>query len=558
MGQVHGEIAAGERAQIAARERVAGDRESLARSVAGDRTSLARGGLRAIARLSLVCGWRFARRRGMRRVARWGLAAWWSPLLRWGLLWGWRLLARRRRNAHVVRHDATVASRSVRRGAIVGIAVAFLTLSAAASASAQTASPAWELTSVHGPTNVPLTPSVNEVYKLTVRGSSGKYSLTFENQETGEFGTTKLIPFGASALEVQEALEKLKEGEHKAIGEGNVNVTGGPGDEHGTKPYLIEFVGALGGRDLGTEALTIEETTLSEAEEERCEAEGAECEPEVTLATPGSRDIVDYQVIPRNTGGAAAKPPAPGQPITIRDNLPAGLTTQATAEGNDWSCAVAESKAEEKRRKEAKLPEGAGRAQIQCTSEATVNPDSQAEPIAFQAVVRHERRQRRLDARKRCQHQRRRRSDGRYRRSRAGQRYARSVRHPRLHGRHVQRQRRNLHAGRGAPVRGDHELLLQHRADLRQGRTGDAAGSARQRQGRRCQAARRVHRQPAGRQALLAGRIHLRPAGRSRAGSRRLPGRIPGRLSRRLLSRLRGRTAEGGGLQPAAACRRTG
>ncbi len=281
-----------------------------------------------LARLSLVWGWRFARRRGVRRAARWGLVAWWSPLLRWGLLCGWRLLARPRRNAHVVRHDArcvtSVARRGDRRVATAGLVAAFLALSAAASASAQTASPAWELTSVHGPTNVPLTPSVNEVYKLTVRGSSGKYSLTFENEETGEFGTTKLIPFDASAQEVQEALEKLKEGEHKAIGEGNVKVTGGPGDEHGTKPYSIEFVGALGGRDLGTEALAIEETTLSEAEEERCEAEGAECEPEVTLATPGSRDIVDYQVIPRNTGGAAAKPPAPGQPITIRDNLPGG------------------------------------------------------------------------------------------------------------------------------------------------------------------------------------------------------------------------------------------
>jgi hypothetical protein len=375
MGQVDGEIATSER-------------------IAGGRAPVARRGLRMLARFSLVWGWRFARRRGARRAAQWGLLAWWSPILRWGLLCGWWLLARSRGNAdavrgnaHVVRDGGVVLRRGVRRVATVGLVAAFAAVLAAASASAQTASPAWELTSVHGPTNVPLTPSVNQVYKLTVRGNAGKYSLTFENEETGEFGTTKLIPFGASALELQEALEKLKEGEHKAIGEGNVKVTGGPGDEHGTKPYLIEFVGALGGRDLGTEALTIEETTLSEAEEERCEAEGAECEPEVALAAPGSRDTVDYQVIPRNTGGAAAKPPAPGQPITVEDNLPAGLTTRATAEGSGWSCAVAESKAEEKHRKEAKLPEGAGRAQIQCTSEATVNPDSQAEPIAFQAVV---------------------------------------------------------------------------------------------------------------------------------------------------------------------------
>ena len=127
---------------------------------------------------------------------------------------------------------------------------------------------------VHGPTNVPLTPSVNEVFTLTVRGSSGKYSLTFENGETEEFGTTKLIPFDASAQEVQEALEKLKEGEHKAIGEGNVKVTGGPGDEHGTKPYVIEFVGAARGTGPGSEALGIEGSDTSEARRRTCEAEG--------------------------------------------------------------------------------------------------------------------------------------------------------------------------------------------------------------------------------------------------------------------------------------------
>ncbi len=391
MGRGHGEIAAGEGAGGAAD--AGRSRGRLSNRI------LPRRDLRVIMRWSLVLAWQLVRRRPTRRAAVWVTAVGSSRLARWGLVRCWRLLARPGRRV--------AARRSLRPGLTVGLVGAFAVLLAAASASAQTASPKWELSSVHGPTNVPLTPSVSEVYTLTVSGYAGKFSLYFENEETEEYGTTKLLPYNATAQEVQEALEKLKEGEpRKAIGEGSVRVTGGPGDGHGTKPYVIEFVGALAGRDLGPEALAVEETEVSEHEEAVCEGEGreeSECqleEPALTLTTPGSRDIVDYQLILRNVGGAVATPTA-GQPITIKDRLPAGLTTKAAAEGDgpavvkreglppekQWSCAPAESKEEEKQRKEKKLLAGAERSEIECSSETAVNPDSAAETISFEAAV---------------------------------------------------------------------------------------------------------------------------------------------------------------------------
>jgi hypothetical protein len=53
------------------------------------------------------------------------------------------------------------------------------------------------------------------------------------------------LPFDASANAVGGALEGLA-----TIGEGNVEVSGGPGDESGSHPYLVTFTGALGNQDL--------------------------------------------------------------------------------------------------------------------------------------------------------------------------------------------------------------------------------------------------------------------------------------------------------------------
>jgi len=79
-------------------------------------------------------------------------------------------------------------------------------------------------------------PVSNEVQKLTVSGTSGGIELTSE-------GRGVVIAFNATHEEVQTALEG-SEGE-VFFGKGNVQVTGGPGDEKGTKPYVITFIGSL-------------------------------------------------------------------------------------------------------------------------------------------------------------------------------------------------------------------------------------------------------------------------------------------------------------------------
>ena len=53
------------------------------------------------------------------------------------------------------------------------------------------------------------------------------------------------LPFDATAGEVQKALEALP-----TIGKRDVSVSGGPGDEAGSSPYLVTFAGALGNEDL--------------------------------------------------------------------------------------------------------------------------------------------------------------------------------------------------------------------------------------------------------------------------------------------------------------------
>jgi streptogramin lyase len=97
-------------------------------------------------------------------------------------------------------------------------------------------------------TGVP--PWPNEVQKLTVSGTSGEVVL-FGPEGTCCGGA--VFGFNATHEEVQTALEgpegEYDEGRVKVFGsmfgKGNVQVTGGPGDEKGTKPYVITFTGHL-------------------------------------------------------------------------------------------------------------------------------------------------------------------------------------------------------------------------------------------------------------------------------------------------------------------------
>lgn len=74
----------------------------------------------------------------------------------------------------------------------------------------------------------------SEVEEIIVNAAGG----TFTIQHGGE--ETEPINYNASALEVELKLETLL-----SIGPGNVSVSGGPGNEGGTHPYVIAFTGSL-------------------------------------------------------------------------------------------------------------------------------------------------------------------------------------------------------------------------------------------------------------------------------------------------------------------------
>lgn len=69
-----------------------------------------------------------------------------------------------------------------------------------------------------------------EVQKITVKATGGKFKVIYSGK------TTTAVKFNATAPELQAALIALSN-----IDEGDVVVTGGPGDEEGTVPYVLTW-----------------------------------------------------------------------------------------------------------------------------------------------------------------------------------------------------------------------------------------------------------------------------------------------------------------------------
>lgn len=97
----------------------------------------------------------------------------------------------------------------------------------------------------------------NEVQKVTVKASGGKFALKFGTATTGllDYNVPASGGVGATAS-VQNALEALS-----TIGAGNVAVTGGPGNATGSTPYVVTFQGAQAGKNVA--AMTINSNTLA-------------------------------------------------------------------------------------------------------------------------------------------------------------------------------------------------------------------------------------------------------------------------------------------------------
>jgi len=143
-------------------------------------------------------------------------------------------------------------------------------------------------------------PWPNEVQKLTVSGTSGEIALR-DPEGTG----AALVGFNATHEEVQTALEE-PEGEYdegrvkvfgSMFGKGNVQVTGGPGDEKGTKPYVITFTGSLAGQAVplletfsfsGEATATVAEVTHGKGDPRQLATE--------TLGPPWGTHLVDVNI----------------------------------------------------------------------------------------------------------------------------------------------------------------------------------------------------------------------------------------------------------------------
>ena len=159
--------------------------------------------------------------------------------------------------------------------------------------------PAWTISSHSTPTRVdPSAHGVDAVREIVVLATEGVFLLEVEPEQTA------ILPYNATAAEVQAALEAIS-----TVGPGNVTVTGGPGDETGSKPYRVTFTGVLGGQQVKIETLSAFGLPGGR--------EGSIAVHDVTAGVSAA----DYVVTATNTGSA---PTMPGSPIVLEDTLPAG------------------------------------------------------------------------------------------------------------------------------------------------------------------------------------------------------------------------------------------
>jgi hypothetical protein len=160
-------------------------------------------------------------------------------------------------------------------------------------------------------------PGTDEVQSLSVLATEGQFRLSFGGESTSALASN------ASAATVQGALEGLS-----SIGADNVSVSGGPGDETGSTPYAITFVGALGGIDV--EQLVAENGTapLKITNGSGTTDGGAN----VSTTTPG--------VAPSSKHVGVDLAPATAHLRDTKVVLPAGLTVNPSSANGLGACTI--------------------------------------------------------------------------------------------------------------------------------------------------------------------------------------------------------------------------
>ncbi len=180
---------------------------------------------------------------------------------------------------------------------VVALSAATLMAMLASGSPARAVSPWLHIDASARPSRLQAGLAKDEVQQVTVSATGGEFILV----EPSHFRTAT-FKFDADAGEVQTGLEAL-------YGAGNIQVTGGPGDETGSSPYVLTFVGALADRPVAP-MLAFSGLT------------GGRAEATVTELTKGADDG-EVIVLVSNLGDAEAN--GETTPLQIADTLPAGL-----------------------------------------------------------------------------------------------------------------------------------------------------------------------------------------------------------------------------------------
>jgi hypothetical protein len=192
------------------------------------------------------------------------------------------------------------------KGSALGVLVVLSLTMVGGVSSAFALSPWWHLSSGERPASIRSGVARDEVQEIAVSGNEGEFVLI------GAESNLAFFQWDATHGELQTGLEGI-------YGQGNVSVTGGPGDETGSEPYTVEFTGELAGQSVEPINGAASVTFL------HCkEGSGPDCRKEVTV-TEKTKGRPDGKIVvtAANLGDTRANGEA--TPVTIVDKLPAGL-----------------------------------------------------------------------------------------------------------------------------------------------------------------------------------------------------------------------------------------
>jgi hypothetical protein len=202
-------------------------------------------------------------------------------------------------------------------------AAAVGTSSAVASGECGSCAPWWHMTSGSLPSSLRSGVASDGVLKLTVSATKGEMFLAepkrlqevLEGERSPEEAIYAIVPYNATPEQVQQAIQSRIYPDRKVL------VSGGPGDEKGTKAYTITFPGQSVGLFangsyapiFGGEALSCEGATGSGCTHEASVTELSEGKPDGWIVVTAA-DVGDANI------------DAETSPVGIADQLPAGVS----------------------------------------------------------------------------------------------------------------------------------------------------------------------------------------------------------------------------------------